>query len=311
MRFNKTFILILLLIATIVALAIAIWMPFTTNVASLDFMIKDTNHNDQYEVGEQLGFIINDTTAFKNRKMVWEFGNGDSLVRAKNVNYSYDKKGKYLVTLKLDDKFKIPKYIDIIGVDKNTALDSVPKIYGVDKGYVNEQLVFSTNSPGVSSWSWEFGETGTVDGYEKQVVYIYKKPGIYTIKLTTNRSKYPVYHRIEVAPMFQRIASIPIDSISIVQNDIKVRLQAIADASIRNKSVYYNSLRHIERKYKCKEDEMVIIVNSGKYNDLYSYCQGLHHLEGRGSKSIEINEVKVDTIHCIKRVEVTQSIINQ
>lgn len=308
MKLNNTFLLIVLAIITLIAIGLAIWLPSRTKVVNLDWNVYDQNDNFQLEVGENLEFRINDTTAFDEVKMLWEFGNGDSIVQMNKVNYSFKKKGNYLVTLTIDDILSIPKKLTIIEVTNNRAVDSIPKIYGVDKGRVNEQLVFLTNTPGITSWYWEFGETGTVDAFERQVTYSYKKPGTYIVKLMTDQSRFPVYHKIEIAPLFNPITAEPIDSLKIVGNDIKEKLQAIADANVKNQTLYYNSLRYIEREYKCKDEEMTFIINGGKYNDLYSYCQGLHYLDGKGSKTITINEVVVDTTRCIKEVHVTQNI---
>lgn len=308
MRFNKTFLFVLLILITLTAIALAIWLPSNTRIVSLDFYISDENNNFQYETGENLQFTVSDTTVFKDRKMLWEFGNGDSLVKANNVNYKYNKAGKYLVTLKIDNLNEIPKYIDVIGVNNNKAKDSVPKIYGVDKGYVGERLTFLTNTPGIKSWYWEFGETGAVDAYKNKVTYSYKKEGVYLVELNTDQSRFPVYHKIEIIPLFNPITTEPVDSLKIVADDIKKHLQAIADANVKSTKTFYKNLKHIERNYKCVNDEMTIIVNDDRYNDLYSYCQGLHHLSGKGSKTISINQVVVDTIRCIKVVKVTQDI---
>jgi hypothetical protein len=243
--------------------------------------------------------------------MLWEFGNGDSIVKSNFADYTYKKEGKYLVTLTIDNQYEVPKYIKVIGTNKYRAKDSIPKIHGPDKGYVNEQLVFLTNTPGIKSWYWEFGETGTVDAYESQVVYSYKKPGMYLVTLKTDQNRFSVYHKIEILPLFNPITTEPIDSLKIVGNDIKKHLQAIADASVKNTKAFYENLKHIEKRYKCEDDEMVFVVNGDKYNDLYSYCQGLHFLDGKGSKTIAINDVVVDTIRCIKKVDVTQNIIKK
>lgn len=311
MRLNKTFLFIVLAIITLTAIALAIWLPSKTKIVNLDILISDQNNNFQLERGEKLEFRINDTIVFKKAKMLWEFGNGDSIVKNNAVNYRYKTKGKYLVTLTIDEKFEVSKYIEVIGRNINSARDSVPQIHGVDKGYVNEQLVFLTNTPGIKSWYWEFGETGTVDGYESQVIYTYKKPGIYMVKLKTDQSRFPVYHKIEILPLFNPITTEPIDSLTIAGNDIKKHLQAIADASVKSTRIYHTNLKYIEQKYKCKDEEMVMIVNGSKYNDLYSYCQGLHYLDGKGAKTIVINDVVVDTIRCIKEVAITQNIIKK
>lgn len=311
MKLNKNVLFALLIAMTIGAIALAIWLPSKTKIVNLDIVITDENDNFQLEQGEKLQFKLNDTLAFNDAKMLWEFGNGDSIRKKNAVEYLYNKEGEYLVTLTIDDKFEVPKKIKIIGVEKKEAIDSVPKILGVNQGYVNEQLVFLTNTPGIKSWYWEFGETGMVDAYENQVVYTYKTPGMYTIKLKTDQSRFPVYHQIEILPLFDPItAEEPVDSLQIVGNDIKERLQAIANANVRNTDAYYTNLRYIENNYKCG-DEMVMVINGDKYNDLYSYCQGLHYLGGKGSKSIIINQVLVDTIRCIKKVEITQNIIKK
>lgn len=307
MRNNKIFIIAILAILTLTFVFLAIWLPSKTRFLDVDFDIYDQNNNFQLEQNEELEFIINDTTAFRKSKMLWQFGNGDSILKINKVKYSYNKPGKYLVTLKLDDYTEIAKYIDIISEVKNKAIDSVPKIHGVKKAYVNQQIVFLTTTPGIQSWYWEFGETGTVDAYEKQVVYTYKTPGTYMVKLRTDQSSFPVYHKIEVLPLFNPVTTEPVDSLKIVANDIKERFQSIANASVKNTKVYYNNLRHIETNYKCEGKEMVIVINNDKYNDLYSYCQGLHYLEGKGARSVLINEVTVDTIKCITRINVTQN----
>lgn len=310
MNISRRIILLLLIVIALGIVVTFLLLPHRTLKANLDFFIYDSNYNHQFEVNERLNFVLNDSITFKDKKMVWEFGNGDSIIQSKNTNYTYKKAGKYLVTLTIEDQLQIPKYIDVVKISQNNAIDSVPKIYGADKGYVNEELVFSSNASGATSWYWEFGETGTVDAYQEQVVYSYRTPGIYTVKLKTNTSKYPVSHTIKVLPAFQKVDSEPIDSLSIVGLDIKKRLQAIADAKVYQKSTFLNNVRYIEKAYICTQNTLpVVVVNGDMYNDFYSYCQGLHHLEGKGSKTIEINTVVVDTIHCIEKIKVTQSII--
>ena len=78
------------------------------------------------------------------------------------------------------------------------------------------------------------------------------------------------------------------------------------------KTSFYENLKYIESKYTCaKADEVIVVVNDEKYNDLYSYCQGLHTLEGRGERTLIIKDVKIDAYKCIKRIEVTQNIIEK
>ncbi len=316
MRLNKTFLLILLALIVFSTLVLAILLPSKTKVGALDIIITDKNDNFQLEKNEKLKFEISDTTVFKDPKILWEFGNGVAKENKNVVNYTYKKQGEYLVTLTINDIHEINKKIKIISVDRNTAIDSVPKIYGPHRGYVKEEMVFLNNTPGVKSWYWEFGETGTVDAYDSQVRYSYKTPGQYIVTLNTDQSKYPIYHKIEILPLFNEITTEEIDSLTIIANDIKEKFQNIANASVSQTRTYYKNLRYIEQNYKCEQEDMVVIVNNKKYNDLYSYCHGLHYLGGKGAKSIIINEVKVDTVSCnntlsVTKVNVIQNTISQ
>ena len=313
MRLNRRIILGLLSGVLLIAIFTAVLMPSSVNIGSLDFYIEDSNHNFHYEAGEELRFLINDSSLME-KPMVWHFGNGDTSMQRKNVRYTYDSVGKYMVTLELENgRYKTSHYVDIISIPKKVALDSVAAIYGEEVGYVGEELVFSSYGPGVTSWFWEFGETGTVDAYEGQVVYVYRDPGTYQVKLKTNISTYPVYHKIQILSLFEEIdESDPIDSMMIARSDLKQKFQAIADAKVSNKRGFYDNLKYIERNYTCQNAaEIVVVINDEKYNDLYSYCQGLHALEGRGERTLVIDDVNVDAYLCIKRIEVKQRVVEK
>ncbi len=312
MKTNKKIIgLIVLVLAIIVAVIIAVWMPFRTKLSNLDFNIYDANHNYHFETGERLDFIISDSVSYADRKILWHFGNGDMIENVKNVKYTYKKPGRYKITLSIDNQFNISKDIEVLKLSTFVAFDSIVKIGGSDTGFVNEELVFSSFSPGVTQWKWEFGESGMIDSEESQAIYVYKNPGIYTIKLKTNMNKYPAKFRVEIFPQFNVIVEKPIDSLGMAQEDIKEIFQAIANATSSNKKVYYKNFNHIKNQYTCNNGEKVTVVVNGKYNDLYSYCQGLHFLEGRGVKTVTIDQVKIDTIHCVKRIEVIQSTLQK
>lgn len=300
-----------LLLLTLTAIVLAIFMPYNSKLNNLDFYIFDTNDNYHYEVNENLEFFVNDTLAVKNRKLIWHFGNGDTISRNQNIKYKYNSAGKYLVTLDVDKKFKISKYIKVVSTREKKAIDSIPIIHGVNEAYVGEELVFSSEGPGIDTWYWEFGETGTVDAYEQQVVYVYSDPGIYRVKLKTNTSKYPISHNIKILPRFEKIEEIiAVDSLSLAEEDVKKRLQAIANAKVSNRKTFYKNINYIKNTYICQDvNEVVVVVNDSKYNDLYSYCQGLHYLDRRKSRKVAINKVELDTFNCIKKIKVTQSVL--
>ena len=299
-------------IALIAATIIAILIPSSVDVGNIDFYIEDTNNDYQYEVGEKLNFKLSDTN-IQDRSIVWYFGNGDTLQNEQSVGYSYKDEGKYMVTLALGSRFKVSKYIDVIKTKVKTASDSIAEISGPALGYVGEELIFSSYGPGVESWFWEFGETGNVDAYEGQVVYVYREPGVYTVRLKTNIAAYPVEHTIEILSLFEAIEeSEPVDSFQVVKDDLRRRFQSIADARINDKRSFYENLKYIENRYTCgNAEQVVVIVNGKKYNDLYSYCQGLHSLEGKGRSTLFINKVEVEKLYCLRRIEVTQSVIDK
>jgi hypothetical protein len=302
---NKTKATILLGIVAVLIL-LALLFPFNKKLNNLDYLIKESNNNNLLETHEKLLFKINDSTLLKGRKAVWYFGNGDSIVSNNSPTYSYKKNGKYLITLRVDDKFPFSKQINIVNNRSLSAYDSIPKVFCEDFAYVGEEVVFSSYAPGSTKWYWEFGETGTTDSYEKQAIYKFSKPGTYTIQLETDKTKYPITRDIEIFPLYEEFKELEkIDSTSIITNDIKKRLQIIAGLSANNQASFNTQVNYLKKRYFCHElSKIVVIVNEEKYNDFLSYCQGLHYL---GGKSTLINDVKIDTVKCFKEIKVTQT----
>ena len=296
---SNRFKLSVLIFIALLVLILAIFAPYKSN------------SNYQFEVGEKLFFLLNDTSLVEGRKVVWHMGNGDSIVKPGNIDYKYRKEGKYLVSIKINDKFTVSKQIGVVSLPKISARDSLVTLHGVDEGYVGEELVFFTEGKGINTWYWEFGETGTVDAYEEQVIYRYSKPGDYRVKLQTNTLKYPIFHNIRILPRFEKVEELEkVDSLGVVQNDIRKRLQAIADSKVTDRGTFYKNLNYIKNNYTCNQaEDILVIVNGGRYNDFFSYCQGLHYLENKKRSKIIINKVEIDTIKCFKRLNVTQSLL--
>ena len=302
---TKNKIYIFLVICTIV-LVLAFIFPFKSRLNSLDFKIIDSNNNNLYETNESLTLKLNDSTLVQDKKGVWFFGNNDSIKSNKNVKYIFRKPGKYLITFKIDDDFEIAKKINIVDGYGLTAKDSIPRLFCEDFGYVGEEMVFSSYAPGSTKFYWQFGETGTIDAYEKQAVYVFNKPGNYTVKLETDKTKYPITRDIVIYKMYEEFKEPEkIDSTNIITNDIKKRLQMIANLDVSNKKGFNDQVNYLRKRYFCRQlSDIVVIVNEEKYNDFLSYCQGLHYLSG---KSIVIQDIKLDTIKCFKEIKVTQN----
>ena len=306
-----------IMLAVITCLAVAglvllLFLPSNSKMRDIDFYITDTNGNNQMEVNEPIRFIVNDSISLEGKRVLWKMGNGDSIVGHPNIVYKYRNAGQYLVTLHVDGQQVRGKTIVVLAVKENVAVDSIPKINGVVRGYQGEDLVFSAEGHGMDTWYWEFGESGTVDAFDRQVVYRYEKPGNYIIRLKTNTTQYPVEHEITILPKVEDIIEQPqeADTTAIIQNDIKRRLQAIANAKAGDKSVFYTNMNYIKNNYFSTDASQVVVeVNGDRYNVFPDYCQGLHYLESRNRVIIE--DVKVDDIKHITKIQVTQRYIRK
>ena len=297
----------------IVSLLVLLFLPSRTDSKSVDFYIHDSDGNNQLEVNEIIKFSVNDSSSLGEKVVLWKMGNGDSIVGHPNIQYRYPKAGKYLVTLQIDGKRIIEKSILVIAVKEKIEVDSVPKINGVSQGYEGEDLVFSAEGHGVDTWYWEFGESGTVDAFDRQVVYKYDKPGKYIIRLKTNTTSKPVEHEITILPKVEDIMEqAQVDTLALIQNDIKRHLQAIANAKVSDRSAYYIHMNYIKNTYFHNDADLVMVeVNGNRFNVFPDYCQSLHFLESNRNKRIFIEDVKIDDKDRITKIQVTQKYIGK
>jgi hypothetical protein len=295
----------MLFVATLL-LIVAFVFPFRKKISTLDFLVQESNNNLRYETHELLSFKVNDSLLIGEKKGVWFFGNGDTIVANRSVKYAYKKPGKYLVTLRIDNTFDFSKQIKIVSGRTTTAFDTIPKLFCDDFAYVGEEVVFTSYAPGSTKWYWSFGESGSIDSYEKQAIYKFSKPGVYSVALETDKTNYPITRDIEIYPLYEAFKKPEkIDSTSLITTDIKKRLQAIANLGVNNSSAFTEQVARFKKKYFCFDlSKIVVIVNEEKYNDFLSYCQGLHYL---GGKTTTIQDVKIDTVKCFKEIKVTQT----
>jgi len=275
-----------------------------------EFGIEDENNNKIFEVGEELTFKIRVALGvMEPEKFTWQFGEGGTGAGA-NPTYTYKGAGKYLVSLLLDGKEVIAKVIVVDDIIKPAATDSIVKIYAPKEAFVGEEVIFRALGTGVNYWAWEFGERiGLVSSKSGgQVVHKYENAGKYTVKVNTNMSEYPIHHNIEVLPIFEPFLEKEVEEVDtkqLYEDDIKERLQMIADANISDMKTFKTNLNYIRDKYLIRIDSVFVVTNGSRYNDFISYCQGIHHLDSEFDKSVTIQEVKIDTLR-VKRIEVTQ-----
>ena len=275
-----------------------------------EFGIHDKNNNEIFEVGEKLTFKIRVALGvMEPEKFTWQFGDGGTGEGA-SPTYTYKEADRYRVSLLLDSVEVISKVIVVDDIIKPSATDSIVKIYAPAEAYVGEEVIFRALGTGVNYWAWEFGERpGLVSSKSGgQVVHKYENEGKYTVKVNTNMSEYPIYHNIEVFPLFDPFIEPegePVDTMQLYADDIKERLQMIANANISDMRTFKTNLNYIRDKYLVSIDSVFVVTNGSRYNDFISYCQGIHHLDSEFDKSVTIQDVKIDTFR-VKRIEVTQ-----
>lgn len=231
----------------------------------------------------------------------WEFGNGDSSPQQKG-EYTYTQTGRYQIRLTVDGNSE-KKFIVNVHTKKQDGEEQLIRIEGPTTALQDEYVIF--RGEGASNeWRWEFGETGVVDAKEKTAIYRYTQPGTYEVLLSTEDTKYPIRHIIEIAPQYSDADSTDIETM--IGNDIKLKLQAIVDQKPFNTNYNY-----IMDTYLCKNPNTLVIINNTKKNDFYSYCQGLKII-GRKKTLIEnvLVELDLEKETCIKKMIVIQTDTN-
>jgi len=246
-------------------------------------------------LGESI-YYVDSTYNVKN--WLWEFGNGD-LSYEKKGEYLYKEAGLYQIRLTVNNAH--PKIFHVnVRPPVNLEMDSLILIDAPDIAIQYEYITFK--GIGLSrQWKWSFGETGVTDSRDKTAIYAYSKPGIYEIELTTEDTKYPIKHQIEVFPEY--MAQDTTDVLALIGNDIREKLQAIVDGEPFNRN--YN---HIMTRYLCNNPEVLVTVNNDKRNDFYSYCQGLKIIGLHVTTIVDVIVVpSEERTECLDKLYVTQT----
>ncbi|NDV64665.1 PKD domain-containing protein [Bacteroides sp. 224] len=221
-------------------------------------------------LGDSITFA--DSTS-RAKSWLWEFGNGNySSERA--GTYKFPETGRYQVRLKVNDELEKTFLVQVRPKASEEYNEHLIHINAPSSAMQGEYILFSAEGND-RDWRWEFGESSVIDSREKTPIYAYDKHGIFIVKLSTEKTQYPITHRIEIFPKYMENDST--DMMTMAGNDIKEKLQNIANGKSFNTN--YN---HILNKYLCKKPEVLVTVNNTKRNDFYSYCQGLR-LTGRGT----------------------------
>ena len=232
--------------------------------------------------------LVNEPFVFKDstrgaKQWKWEFGNHDQLLKQEG-EYAFAQAGKYRIKLTVDQKHE--KFFVVNVTEKIESTESrLISVLAPKMAIQDEYIVFKSEGD-ANLYRWEFGETGLIDSREKDPIYAYAQPGTYEVMLTTDKNFYPIRHQIEIVPRYNDNDST--DVLTLIGIDIKNKLQALADGKTFN-----NNYNYVLSRYLCNNPNTMVIVNNNKYNDFYSYCQGLK-ITGKANKTA-IERVVVDT----------------
>lgn len=246
--------------------------------------------------------IVYSDSTFNAKEWLWEFGNGE-YSKSRVGEYVYKEPGSYLLRLTVNNSLKEEMFIRV----KETIKFEVDSLISIDAPEVamQEELVVFRGIGISKDWRWYFGESGIIDSRDQTAIYSFSQPGVYEVQLMTEDTEYPVRHMIEIRPQYMENDST--DILSLIGNDIRIRLQAIADGEPFNPNYNY-----IMNKYLCNNAHLPVTINNDKKNDFYSYCQGLRLL---GRKNTTVQDVvvvqKERASHCLEKLYVTQYSIDE
>ncbi len=231
------------------------------------------------DVGEPIFF--SDST-YNSEEWLWEFGDGNSSTE-QNVSYQFLEPGKYKVRLMVNRKMENTFFITVNSKyhEEKNQMVSIHAPYVAFEG----ELILFEGIGNAEQWRWEFGKSGIVDARSKSAVYSYPEPGTYEVKINTETTKYPIRHQIEILPKYHEDDTN--DVLAGISREIKEKLQNIVDGKSFNANYNY-----ILNKYLDNNPDKVVVINNKRYNDFYSYCQGLR-IVGRNNKTL-IEKVTVE-----------------
>ena len=290
-KFNNLKSLVVVLIIGCFVVFVTIFMRSCDVETDINAKLSSAN----LVAGEE--FIYSDNTR-NAHTWLWEFGNGD-MSNDESGKYKYNEPGVYRIRLTVDGTNEKTFEVTVKeNTDNNTF--KLAQIQAPESAMQGEFVVFKAEGSD-KQWRWMFGETGLVDSREQSPIYAFSEPGVYLVELHTENTQYPVTHLIEIHAHYSE--DDPTDKMSIIGADIRERLQAIADGKSFN-----NNYNYIITNYLCGNQKVEVKINNNKYNEIYSYCQGLR-MTSNGKTNIDMVVVDIPNLAtgCVTRINVIQS----
>jgi PKD repeat protein len=291
---GKAILIVILFLLLVSFLVYNLQKTFFYTEADLDCSIHPTH----LKVGDTLFYSDN---SLYNGLVKWEFGDG-GVSLSKSGYHFFSKPGYYQINFTLNNQVSKTFSVEVTESKIQHNNEHITHIEAPNQAMQGENIVFRAVTNNTKLFSWKFGETGSVDAKEPLVIYSYNEPGVYEVTLFTDKTTYPVTHRIEIYPSFKNInETLTIeDGFSEIDEDFRYNLQQIANGS--NFNSHYN---YLFNNYLCKNPNISVDVNKSTSNTFYYYCMGL-----RFDRNIAIQSVKVgfdEAVNCVTKISIVQS----
>ena len=233
--------------------------------------------SEQIIKGDSL--LFEDKTEGANN-WVWSFGDNIGMSDQQHGRYLYTEEGSFWVKLLVNDQCSDSVLVTVFVPDRDTSMKSLMAINAPATVNAGDKVQFKAQGGGATKWMWQFGESGKVDVEIQNPYYSYNLQGTYTIKLSTDNSKYPATKIIKVLP--KRLVKVP--------SKKPVGGGASAPAPTVSKLPPPASKKEIQTKLQS-------MVNSGGWNQNDKDWFSAIMVNGIGTKATwDIKDVAVETL---------------
>lgn len=270
-----------------------------------------------YKVGELIRFTDYTLGA---EQWQWDFGDNTQISAERNPYHTFSKAGKYEVNLTVNENCVVTKTLAI--GEKEFVLDSTKlPIFEVPKQtMVGQKIKVKDKTPRATTWEWRFGETASVNSYDKEAEYTYKESGLKTISLVINGElEYIAKRKIKVLPKPKKKDEIEIVKSTPLDYDVKYKPEikktptrkekppevkkapTISEKAFGDKLVMISNKKETAKvfsPYMCNGLNIPVIVN-GKKEDFLVFCQSIL---GKKITVKNIEIIKDKTTNCITNV---------
>jgi PKD repeat protein len=160
-------------------------------VAGIIFLLGRIGGSDSPEAAEPISIVpttakMGEPVLFKGLDgKTWEWELDDDGMpdgNTQSMSFTYYQAGNYTITLVVDG-VKYTEQLQVIG-DGPVPVRTVEfDVHPEQGGKVGEPFQFVAQTPGASSWDWDFDADGTYEGHGETVGHVYNVAGTYKVAL--------------------------------------------------------------------------------------------------------------------------------